>query len=76
MLHKAFANGSSATFKFSKLQLSKMVKLGFIIDEMLGQLSLFKYVKSIEISVKLHAEQLNKKDLPTSTKEMKNVCCS
>ena len=53
-----------------------MVKLGgFIIDEMLGQLILFKFIKSIGNSVKLHTEKLNKKRSSYKHKRDEKVQC-
>ena len=61
-LRTAFTNSSSANIKFSKTQLSKIVKLGaFIIDEMLEQCKQFQIIKFIENSAKLHSEELTKK---------------
>ena len=34
-IRKAFANGSSANLIFSKIQLSKMIQTGRILDELL-----------------------------------------
>ena len=58
---KAFVIGSSADTKFSKTQLFKMVQFeGSIFNKMLGQFNPFKTLNSVDDSMELYKEELEK----------------
>ena len=58
---KAFVIGSSADAKFSKTQLFKMVQFeGSIFNKMLGQFNPFKTLNSVDDSMELYKEELEK----------------